>query len=185
MPRHAHSCGAVVVVQLLYTATTTHRASAINNKQQCCWLPMSVGGSGGTAVKSAALLAAPLGLAVLACCGPRLLPRRLAVLPDDMVPGIICPGMYTHVFWVGAVFCDLFPFLRCVVSYCSSAIIFFVAPRSPGAPVSYRMTDLQFHFLSRLYANTSKHVRGAGREFTIFGFRRIISNTYFYANTQI
>ena len=64
---------------------------------------MSIGGSGGTAVKSAALVAAPLGLAVLACCGHRLLPRQLAVLPHGMVPGVIYPGMYTYVFWVGAV----------------------------------------------------------------------------------
>ena len=48
-----------------YTATT-HRASAYNNKQQCCWLSMSIVSRGGTAVKSAALVAAPLGLAVLA-----------------------------------------------------------------------------------------------------------------------
>ena len=77
MPLHVLSCGAVGVVQLLYTATTTLRASANNNKQQCCWLSMSIGGSGGTAVKSAALVAAPFGLAVVACCGPRLLPRQL------------------------------------------------------------------------------------------------------------
>ena len=41
-----------------YTATT-HGASASDNKQQCCWLSMSIGSSGGTAVSSAALVAAP------------------------------------------------------------------------------------------------------------------------------
>ena len=78
MPLHAHSCGAVVVVQLIYNATTTHRASADHNEQQCCWLSMSViGVSGGTAVKSATIMAPPFGLGVVACCGPRLLPRQL------------------------------------------------------------------------------------------------------------
>ena len=96
---------------------------------------MSIGSSGGTAVKYDALLAAPLGLAVLACCGPRLLPRRLAVLPDDMVPGIICPGMYTHVFWVGAVFCDRLIFLRCVVHNVRRRSSFFVLLPSPDVPV--------------------------------------------------
>ena len=71
---------------------TTRRAS-VNHKQQCCWLSTSIGSSGGTEVKSATLVAAPLGLAVLVCCGHRLLPRQLAVLPDGMVPGITCPGI--------------------------------------------------------------------------------------------
>ena len=185
MPLHAHSCGAVVV-QLLYTATTTVLIELLRTtKHQCCWLSMSIGGSGGTENLPLSWLPPLVWRWLLAVAPVCCLGSFCAVLPGGMVPDIICPGVFTYVFWVGAVFCDLFPFLRCVVSYCSSAIIFFVAPRSPGAPVSYRMTDLQFHFLSRLYANTSKHVRGAGREFTIFGFRRIISNTYFYANTQI
>ena len=47
------------------------RASADNNKQQCCWSSMCIGSSDGTAVKSAATVAAPLGLAVLARCGHR------------------------------------------------------------------------------------------------------------------
>ena len=38
-------------------------------------------------------MAAPLGLAVLACCGHRLLPQQLAVLPNGMVPGLTCPGV--------------------------------------------------------------------------------------------
>ena len=62
---------------------------------------MSIDGRGGTAVKSATLVAAPLGLAVLACCGHRLLPGQLAVLPDGIVPGIL--PWYTYVFWVEAV----------------------------------------------------------------------------------
>ena len=54
---------------------------------------MTIGSVGGTAAKAAALVATPIRLAVLACCGHRLLPRQLAVLPDGMVPGIICPGI--------------------------------------------------------------------------------------------
>ena len=54
---------------------------------------MSIGGSGSTTVKSAALVVAPLGSALLACCGPRLLPQQLAVLPGGMVPVVICVGM--------------------------------------------------------------------------------------------
>ena len=34
-----------------------------------------------------------------------------------LVPDIICPGMYTCVFWIGAMFCDRLPFHRCVVSW--------------------------------------------------------------------
>ena len=63
--------------RLLYTATTTYRASADNDKQQCCWLSMSIGGSGGTAVKYDTFVAAPFGLAVVACCAFRSLPRQL------------------------------------------------------------------------------------------------------------
>ena len=49
---------------------------------------MSIGSSGGAAVKSATLLAAPLGLTVLARCRHLSLPRQLAVLlPYNMVPG--------------------------------------------------------------------------------------------------
>ena len=60
-------------------------------------------------------VSAPLGMAELACCGPRLLPGQLSVLPDGMVVEIIRPGMYTYVFWVEAVSGDRLPFLRCVV----------------------------------------------------------------------
>ena len=66
----------ILVVLLLWfsccTAPTTHIASANNSKQQCRWSSMSIGSSGSTAVNSAALVAAPLGLAVLACRGHRL-----------------------------------------------------------------------------------------------------------------
>ena len=127
--------GAVVVVQLLYcTATTTQGASA-NNKQQCYWLSMSIGGSGSTAVKSDALVAVPLGLAVVACCGPRLLPRQLAVLPDGMVPGTICPGMYTYIRILGRS-CVLrsFTISRVCGSSCSLQSSAFVSPPSSDAP---------------------------------------------------
>ena len=91
----------LLVVMLLlwfscYTATAHRSSSANNNNQQCCWLSMSIGSSGGTAVKTAALVAAPLGSAVLACCGHRSLPRLLSVLPYRMVPGTICPGIRTY-----------------------------------------------------------------------------------------
>ena len=67
-------------------------------------------------VNSAPLVAAPFGLAVLDCCGPRLLPQQLSVLPDGMVPDILSPGMYTYVSRVGSAFCDRLPFLRWGVS---------------------------------------------------------------------
>ena len=66
---------------------------------------MSIGGSGGTAVKSATLVATPFGLAVVGCCGPRCF---CAVLPDGIVPDVCPRGMYTYVFWVGAVLYDRF-----------------------------------------------------------------------------
>ena len=62
-----------------YTAVP-HRASADNNKQQCCWLSLSIiGSSGGTAVKSAALSWLPplvwrclLAVATVCCLGSLL-----------------------------------------------------------------------------------------------------------------
>ena len=48
---------------------------------------MSVGSSGGTAAKSATVVAAHRGLVVRACCGHRSALRKLAVLPYGMVPG--------------------------------------------------------------------------------------------------
>ena len=54
---------------------------------------MSLGSSAGTALNSAAVVNAPLGLAVRACCGHRLSPRKLSVLlPYGMVPG------HAHIF---------------------------------------------------------------------------------------
>ena len=55
-----------VVVLLLWFSFDTARPSANNNKQQCGWLSISMGSTGGTAVKSVAVVTAPLGLAVLA-----------------------------------------------------------------------------------------------------------------------
>ena len=43
-----------------------------------------------------------LAVAPVCCLG-----SFCAVLPDGMVPYILCPGMYTCVFGVGAVFCVL------------------------------------------------------------------------------
>ena len=159
MPLQGASCAAVtvVVVQLLYTAASTHRAYANNNIQQCCWLSTSFGSSGLTAVETAALVAATLGLAMLACCGPGLLPRQLAVLSCGMVYTRYYMPWYTHVFWVAAVFfCDRLSFLTCVVYGVRHQSYFFVSPPPPPeALVGYVMTGLQIHFLSRLYANTS------------------------------
>ena len=82
-----------MLLLVLFSCYTVSLRASVNNKQQCCWLSMSIGSSVGTAVKSAALVAAPFGLAVLACCGHRSLPRQLAVLPYGMVPtGIYMPS---------------------------------------------------------------------------------------------
>ena len=53
----------LVVLLLLscYTAISREAININNNKQQCCWLSMSIASNGGTAVKSAALVAAHLG----------------------------------------------------------------------------------------------------------------------------
>ena len=111
MPLHAHSCGAVVV-RLLYTATTTSRASANNNKHMCYWLSMSIGGSGGTAVKYDNSRGCPLwyGGSRLVCL-PFVASAASVLCCLTVVPDIICPGMNTYVFCVGAVFCDRLPFL--------------------------------------------------------------------------
>ena len=94
----------LLVVMLLlwfscYTATAHRSSSANNNNQQCCWLSMSIGSSSGTALKSAAFVAAPFGLAVLACCGHRSFPRQLAVLPHGLVPGIVYAQPASPVAW--------------------------------------------------------------------------------------
>ena len=139
MPLHAHSCGAVVV-QLLYTATTTVLIELLRTtKHQCCWLSMSIGGSGGT--ENLPLSWLPplvwrwlLAVALVCCLG-----SFCAVLPDGMVPDIICPGTCTYVFWVGAVFCDRFllfvrnhvflcrrpPPMPCLIPHDGFAISFF------------------------------------------------------------
>ena len=62
---------------------------------------MSIGSSGDTAVKSAALVAAPIGLAVLAWCGHRFLPRQLAVLPDGVVPGMVLYYALVYILVIG------------------------------------------------------------------------------------
>ena len=56
----------LLVVLLLLFSCYNAAASANNNKQQCGWLSISMGSTGGTAVKSVAVVTAPLGLAVLA-----------------------------------------------------------------------------------------------------------------------
>ena len=63
-------------------------------KQRWCWLSMSVGSSGGTAARSAAVVAAPLALTVRACCGHYSMLRKLAVLPYGMVPGPSFQNIY-------------------------------------------------------------------------------------------
>ena len=79
-----NSCGCSVAILLERLLPTTTSSAA-----GCRCLSVAAV----ALVKSAAFVAAPLCLAVLACCGPRLLPRQLAVLPDGMVPGIISPGI--------------------------------------------------------------------------------------------
>ena len=94
---------------------------------------MSIGSSGGTAVKSAALVVAPLGLAVFACCGHRSLPRQLAVLPNGMVPGTICPGCRIRIFGWSCVFLRSFVTSRCVVHHVRHQSSYFVR-RPPLMP---------------------------------------------------
>ena len=86
-----------MLLLVLFSCYTVSLRASVNNKQQCCWLSMSIGSSVGTAVKSAALVAAPFGLAVLAYCGPRLLPLRLSVLPGGIVPDITSTYMPWYV----------------------------------------------------------------------------------------
>ena len=104
-----------------------------------------------------ALVSAPLGLAVFACCGHRLLARQLAVLPDGMAPGIICPGI--RILGWSCVVLRSFVISRCVW-FIMFVIILFFFRRPPRCPCLIRhMTPLQIHFLSRLYSNTSKRVQ--------------------------
>ena len=99
------------MLQLLYAAvnTSTHRASANNSKQQCCWLSMSIGGSDGTAVKSAAFVAAPfvwrclLAVAPVCClgslCGLTVWYHKLyaLVLRTDTYFGLeLCSAIVCH-----------------------------------------------------------------------------------------
>ena len=132
-----YCCGSVAVLLL-------HRASANNDKQQCCWLPMSIGSSRGTAVNSAAVVAAPIGLAVLACCNHRLLPGQLAVLPDGMVVGTICPGIrrYVGLERCSAIVCH---FQGVCGSSCSSITLFF-APLPPMPLYDTACRTLNFTF---------------------------------------
>ena len=60
-------------------AAISHKSSAKYNKEQCCWLSMSTGSSGGTAVKSADLLVDTplvwpclLAVATVCCLGSSL-----------------------------------------------------------------------------------------------------------------
>ena len=115
----------LVLIELLL-ATTNSSAAACRRL---------IGGSGGTAVKSAALVAAPLVLAVLACCGHRLLPRQLAVLPDGMVPVIICPGIRVIRTYFGVELCSVLV-STCVVHRVVINHLFFVS-----APPSMPLCD--------------------------------------------
>ena len=120
----------------LYTATATHRASASNNSSAAGCRCLSVASAiGGTAVKYAALVAASFGLAVLACCGPRLLPRQLAVLSDGMVPEIIFPGMYTTYFGLELCSAIVCHFSGVWLHNFRQQSCYLVSPPSPDAPV--------------------------------------------------
>ena len=120
----------------LYTATATHRASASNNSSAAGCRCLSVASAiGGTAVKYAALVAASFGLAVLACCGRRLLPRQLAVLSDGMVPEIIFPGMYTTYFGLELCSAIVCHFSGVWLHNFRQQSCYLVSPPSPDAPV--------------------------------------------------
>ena len=100
---------------------------------------MSIGGSGGTTVKSAALVAAPFGLAVVAVAPVCCLGSFCAVWPDGMVPDIICSGMYTYIFGVGAVF--FYVLQSFAISQVCGFILFvsnnlFLFRRPPPMPLS-------------------------------------------------
>ena len=139
---------------------------------------MSIGGSGGTTVKSAALVAAPFGLAVVAVAPVCCLGSFCAVLPDGMVPDIICPRGYVCVRILGWS-CVLRSFHTAVRQQSS----FFVSPPSPDAPCLIPHDGCGFSFFEQV---VHKHFKTrTGREFTIFGFGKIISSTYFYANTIV
>ena len=70
---------------------------------------------------------------MFACCGHRSLPRQLAVLPYDILPGIICPGYIIRIFGWCCVF--LWPFVtsRCVVHHVRHQSSFIVSPHPPDA----------------------------------------------------
>ena len=128
-------------------------------------MPTSIGGSSGTAIKSAALVAAPLGLAVLAWCGPRLLPRQLAVLPDGMAPRIICFGMYIYVLvrilgWsCSAIVCH-FSGVWFIMFVFVSNHLFFCFAALPRCPCLIPHDAFFSEYL--VGCNTSKHVRLEG-----------------------
>ena len=74
-------------------------ASANNNKHMCYWLSMSIGGSGGTAVKYDNSRGCPLwyGGSRLMCL-PFVASAASVLCCLTVVPDSICPGMYTYVF---------------------------------------------------------------------------------------
>ena len=95
---NAASCGALLWFSC-YTATTTHRASA-TSKQQCCWLSMSIGSSGGTAVKSAALMAAPLWFGGASLLRPPFVASAACCVASPYGTRyytILCPGIHKYV----------------------------------------------------------------------------------------
>ena len=108
-----------------------------------------------------------------------------------LVPDIICPGMYTCVFWIGAMFCDRLPFHRCVVSWFQtvrhqSSLLLRCSPASrllrfvPCILIAIRL----LHFLPssitsdelRLLAQTYEALIAVDR--SVFFFLRVYSKSH-------
>ena len=103
------------------------------------------------------------------------------------VPPAVCPSLLESTTTVCTSFLQSFPrtyIRRRLIPYYDSGPLHkhqiyirpifhqrssFVSRPSPDAHVWYRVTDLKFHFLSRLYANTSKNVLEGSSRFLVLG----------------
>ena len=139
------ACCAIVVVVVVARAAVVATSFC---QQQCYSLSMSIGNNGGTAVtNSAAVVAAPLALTVLACrCHRSLLRRCLLCICCLLISQNI--GMFCTVFYR-----YITRYLVCILSFelCFSAIVcyFFVlfcftAPLMPLSDTARRVCKVDF-----------------------------------------